>query len=274
MAVDLKFILGIIGNITAICLFTSPIPTFWDIIKKKSVQDFSGIPYVCTLLNCALWVMYGSPLVEFQMLVVTINAAGCIIELSYLFIYLLFATKKIKMKVLKLLLLVLVAYISVVVLVLELVHDKSRRKLIFGTLCVVVTVAMYASPLTVMSMVIRTRSVEFMPFLLSLFNFINGAVWFGYAFVGQLDIFIAVPNGLGAFSGIVQLVLYAIYKNATPVKSVVKQQELDAVGADVKDPDMKPSKPVTHLKDCIHNSSPFVVDIHDTDLNHEDLHGK
>jgi solute carrier family 50 protein (sugar transporter) len=44
------------------------------------------------------------------------------------------------------------------------------------------------------SMVIRTRSVEFMPFLLSLFNFINGAVWFGYAFVGQLDIFIAVSE--------------------------------------------------------------------------------
>jgi hypothetical protein len=34
------------------------------------------------------------------------------------------------------------------------------------------------------------------------------------------------------------------------------------------------TKQVTHLKDCIHNSSPFVVDIHDTDLNHEDLHGK
>ncbi len=83
-----------------------------------------------------------------------------------------------------------------------------------------------------------------------------------------------VPNGLGALSGIVQLVLYAMYKNATPVKSVVKLQELDAVGADVKDPDMKPSKQVTHLNDCIHNCSPFVVDIHDTDPNHEDLHGK
>lgn len=41
-------------------------------------------------------------------------------------------------------------------------------------------------------MVIRTRSVEYMPFLLSLFNFINGLVWTGYAFVGGVDIFIAV----------------------------------------------------------------------------------
>ncbi len=41
-------------------------------------------------------------------------------------------------------------------------------------------------------MVIRTRSVKYMPFLLSLFNFINGLVWFGYAFIGGVDIFIAV----------------------------------------------------------------------------------
>jgi len=34
-----------------------------------------------------------------------------------------------------------------------------------------------------------------------------------------------VPNGYGALSGIAQLVLYAIYKNATPLSLVLKQQE-------------------------------------------------
>lgn len=43
-------------------------------------------------------------------------------------------------------------------------------------------------------LVIRTRSVEYMPFLLSLFNFINGLVWFGYAFLGGIDVFIAVSQ--------------------------------------------------------------------------------
>ena len=33
-----------------------------------------------------------------------------------------------------------------------------------------------------------------MPFLLSLFNFVNGLVWFGYAFLGGIDVFIAVSQ--------------------------------------------------------------------------------
>ncbi|XP_024367363.1 bidirectional sugar transporter SWEET4 [Physcomitrium patens] len=215
--VDFKVILGVLGNITAICLFASPIPTFINIVKKKSVGDYSGIPYVCTLLNCLLWVVYGLPVVEYQVLVVTINAAGCIIELIYLALYLKNAHKSIRMKVMKVLLAVLILFTLVTVIVLELIHDKKKRKLVIGTLCAVFAVGMYVSPLTVMRMVIRTRSVEYMPFLLSLFNFINGLVWFGYAFIGGLDIFIAIPNGLGALSGVAQLSLYAFYRNATPV---------------------------------------------------------
>lgn len=167
--------------------------------------DYSGIPYVCTLLNCMLWVVYGLPIVKFQVLVVTINAAGCAIEFTYLTLYLIHAAKKIRvrnlrmnitpifsaiipvilllhvhdqslpaekierlyfvsnamlhvhcffpspqMKVMKLLTAVIVGFAIVVVLVLLLVHDKNKRKLIIGSLCAVFAVGMYASPLTVM----------------------------------------------------------------------------------------------------------------------------
>lgn len=73
-------------------------PTFIDIVKKRSVGDYSGIPYVCTLLNCLLWVVYGLPVVEFQVLVVSINAAGCVIEITYLVLYLINAQRKIKVR--------------------------------------------------------------------------------------------------------------------------------------------------------------------------------
>ncbi|KAG0575878.1 hypothetical protein M758_5G036700 [Ceratodon purpureus] len=214
--VDLKVVLGILGNITAICLFVSPIPTFIKIFKKKSVGDYSGIPYVATLLNCLLWTTYGLPWVKMQALVVSVNAAGTVLALIYIALYLTYAQKSIRMKVMTLSLAVVVGFIGVLVLVLEVVPDKEKRKLIIGTLAVVFSILMYASPLTIMRTVIKTRSVKYMPFLLSLFNFLNGVVWTGYAFIGGIDIFIVIPNGLGALSGVLQLALYAFYRNSTP----------------------------------------------------------
>jgi len=49
-----KFIFGISGNVIAFFLFLSPVPTFWRIIKRRSTEDFSGVPYNMTLLNCLL----------------------------------------------------------------------------------------------------------------------------------------------------------------------------------------------------------------------------
>ncbi|KAG0615381.1 hypothetical protein M758_5G036700 [Ceratodon purpureus] len=148
--VDLKVVLGILGNITAICLFVSPIPTFIKIFKKKSVGDYSGIPYVATLLNCLLWTTYGLPWVKMQALVVSVNAAGTVLALIYIALYLTYAQKSIRMKVMTLSLAVVVGFIGVLVLVLEVVPDKEKRKLIIGTLAVVFSILMYASPLTIM----------------------------------------------------------------------------------------------------------------------------
>ncbi|KAI4973063.1 hypothetical protein ZWY2020_015052 [Hordeum vulgare] len=38
---------------------SSPLPTFWRIIKNKDVEEFKSDPYLATLLNCMLWVFYG-----------------------------------------------------------------------------------------------------------------------------------------------------------------------------------------------------------------------
>ncbi|GFP92930.1 bidirectional sugar transporter sweet1 [Phtheirospermum japonicum] len=69
---------------------------------------------------------------------------------------------------------------------------------------------MYASPLAVMRVVIKTKSVEYMPFLLSLFVFLSATCWLVYGLIGK-DIFILVPNALGSVFGAMQLTLYAIY---------------------------------------------------------------
>jgi hypothetical protein len=61
-----------------------------------------------------------------------------------------FSCQSLQKKALKLMGAMMVSFILVVVIVLKVVHDKHRRKLIIGVFCAVFSVGMYASPLTVM----------------------------------------------------------------------------------------------------------------------------
>lgn len=105
-------------------------------------------------------------------------------------------------------------------------HGYHDRSMFIGIVCVVFNVVMYAAPLTVMVMassssspphviilygflekkpfiiivvsffflqqrVIRTRSVKYMPFFLSLANLINAIIWIIYALL-KIDAYIIV----------------------------------------------------------------------------------
>ncbi|XP_047174527.1 bidirectional sugar transporter SWEET5-like [Vigna umbellata] len=94
------------------------------------------------------------------------------------------------------------------------VHTPSRRKVIVGPICIFFNVLMYFAPLTVMRQVLRTKSVKYMPFLLSFANFANGIVWTTYALL-KWDPFIVIPNGLGTLSGLLQLILYVVFYRTT-----------------------------------------------------------
>ncbi|CAB4280816.1 unnamed protein product [Prunus armeniaca] len=63
-------------------------------------------------------------------------------------------------------------------------------------------------------MVIKTKSVKYMPFYLSLASLLNGVVWVVYALL-KFDINMLIPNGLGAISGVIQLILYATFYRTT-----------------------------------------------------------
>ncbi|URE47808.1 hypothetical protein MUK42_15335 [Musa troglodytarum] len=74
-------------------------------------------------------------------------------------------------------------------------------------------------------LVIQTKSVEYMPFTLSLASFLNGACWTTYSCL-PFDINLFIPNGLGALFGFLQLILYACYFKSTPKKVAKAEVEL------------------------------------------------
>ncbi|XP_014492417.1 bidirectional sugar transporter SWEET6b-like [Vigna radiata var. radiata] len=205
-------IIGIIGNVISFGLFFSPAPTFYKIIKQKSVEEFKPDPYIATVLNCAFWVFYGMPFVHpNSLLVVTINGVGLVFEFVYLAIFFIYATNKGRKKVSILLLIEAIFFAGIILITLLALHGTKKRSLIVGIICDVFNVMMYVSPLTIMAKVIKTKSVKYMPFWLSLANFLNGVCWTTYALIHPFDIYVLISNSIGAVSGLVQLILYACY---------------------------------------------------------------
>ncbi|KAJ1406497.1 SWEET sugar transporter [Sesbania bispinosa] len=211
-AVIARNVIGIIGNVISFGLFLSPAPTFYGIIKKKDVEEFKPDPYIATVLNCAFWVFYGMPFVHpHSILVVTINSIGLAFEFVYLTIFYIYATNKGRKKVSLLLLIEIIFFAGIVLVTMLALHGTSKRSLIVGVLCDVFNVMMYVSPLTIMAKVIKTKSVKYMPFWLSVANFLNGVCWTSYALIHPFDIYVLISNGIGAISGLIQLILYACY---------------------------------------------------------------
>ncbi|KAB2633377.1 bidirectional sugar transporter SWEET5-like [Pyrus ussuriensis x Pyrus communis] len=210
-----RTVIGIIGNIISLIMFLSPIPTFYRIVKQKTVSDFKPDPYVVTLLNCALWVFYGMPFVHpDSILVVSINGAGVVIELVYILLFLIFSLGSQRLKIFKALVVEVIFFVIVVLVTMYIFHTTRHRSLVVGIICIIFNILMYLSPLTVMRMVIKTKSVKYMPFYLSLANFFNGVVWLVYSLL-KFDANILIPNGLGTISGAVQLILYATFYRTT-----------------------------------------------------------
>ncbi|KAM0060572.1 putative SWEET sugar transporter [Helianthus debilis subsp. tardiflorus] len=207
----LRTLVGILGNIISLILFLSPLPTFSKIMKAKSVQAFKPDPYVATILNCAVWMFYGLPIVHpDSLLVVTINGAGLVIEIVFITIFFTYSTWSGRKKILIILFIEAIFVALLVVVTLMCFDTYKDRSMVVGMIAIFFNVLMYAAPLTVMRMVIKTRSVKYMPFSLSLASFVNSIVWCVYALM-PLDPYILVPNGLGSLSATVQLILYANY---------------------------------------------------------------
>ncbi|CAN4111058.1 unnamed protein product [Withania somnifera] len=95
---------------------------------------------------------------------------------------------------------------------------------VIGFLTAGLTIIMYSSPFGVVKTVVTTKSVEYMPFFLSFFLFLNGGAWTLYSLLVS-DWFVGVSNGTGCFLGAVQQVIYAIYRNFNTSKQTVEQLE-------------------------------------------------
>ncbi|KAJ4760532.1 Bidirectional sugar transporter SWEET [Rhynchospora pubera] len=169
-----------------------------------------------------LWVMYGRPFVHpNSVLVLTINGIGFFIEALYLLTFFIYSPRRLRLKIVGILAADLVFAGAVMGGALSGAHTHHKRTQIVGILCVIFGTAMYAFPLSIMS-------VKYMPFFLSLVSFLNGLCWTAYSLL-RFDLHILIPNGLGALLAAVQLILYFIYYRTTSKDDTNQNLELPEV---------------------------------------------
>ncbi|KAL8217481.1 hypothetical protein R6Q57_020854 [Mikania cordata] len=236
---------GLLGNIVSFMVFLAPIPTFYKVYKKKSTEGFHSSPYVVALFSAMLWIYYAM-LKTNVLLLITINSFGIVIETVYIVFFLFYAPKKARMESLKLIILLIFVGFGLIVVMTQFLARGSTRGVIVGWICLVFSLCVFVAPLGVLRQVIKTKSVEYMPILLSVALTLSAVMWFFYGLLLG-DFNIAIPNTLGFTFGIIQMILYFIYKNNKPITNEKTGVMITEIG-DQKIPELKDQKAIDVAK--------------------------
>lgn len=209
-------VLGWGSMASCIFLFTAPLTTMRTMFEHKSVLQFSDTPYVVSMANCVLWIIY-TLYTPGRIQPLATNGFGALMQTIYIVFFLVYHTKTDRAR-LTLKLSVLLAGGVILVSVAQFIcHTVEDRENIVGVVADIFNVGMYGAPLSVMGTVMKTKSVECMPLGLTLGTVFASIMWGTYAkWVG--DGFMGLPNDLGLLLGVAQVLLYLKYR--TPVKDV------------------------------------------------------
>ncbi|KAG9160087.1 hypothetical protein Leryth_005817, partial [Lithospermum erythrorhizon] len=178
------------GNVISVLVFLSPASTFWRIVKNGSTEEFDSLPYICTLLGSSLWTYYGV-VKPGEILVATVNGFGVLVEAIYINILFIFMLALRKKKTGILVGILNVGFPAAAILGTRIALEGEAQIDSMGFVCAGLNIIMYGSPLAAMGTVVKTKSVEYMPFFLSFFLFLNGGIWAFYAFLVS-DLFLGV----------------------------------------------------------------------------------
>ncbi|KAK7353775.1 hypothetical protein VNO80_19227 [Phaseolus coccineus] len=212
----LSFLFGVLGNVASFVCFLAPLPTFYRVCKKKSTEGFQSVPYVAALFSAMLWIFYAYVKTG-ETLLITINSFGCVIETIYLAIFITYCPKKARMSTLRMIVLCNFGGFCTIVLLTHLLAKGAGRVKLLGWICVVFATSVFAAPLSIIRVVIRTKSVEFLPFPLSMLLLLSAIMWLLYG-ISLKDIYVTLPNVVGLTFGVIQIVLYAMYRNNKTLK--------------------------------------------------------
>ena len=197
-------IIGWVGTGIALYFYIAPAVPFIKLVKESlKVNEVPGILLICSFMNCILWADYGLKTDKF--LVYLANGIGGTITLIWITIYLIYLGKK-SLKIalfLIILLMVLVGGISYI-------FYKIINEEITGFVAMIFNILMYAAPGEKIFQVFKTKQYKLIPIFSTIGGLSCSLCWLIYALY-LLDINMIIPNALGLFFAILQIIVYLIF---------------------------------------------------------------
>ncbi|KAL0862365.1 hypothetical protein Bca101_041483 [Brassica carinata] len=185
-------------------------------------KEFQPYPYLVMMMNCMLWVNKDS------ILFTTTNGAGMASQAVYISIFLFYCggMNKLRRNIVLYLVAEVIAVAAVVLITLFAIQNLFGKQTFVGVICNIFNIAMYGAPSLVIPKVIETRSVEYMPGMLSFYGFINAGTWTAYSDRKTRSRHLR-NSGLGMALCASQLIVYAMYLKSTPVKPSYKRLKFE-----------------------------------------------
>ncbi|CAF0995940.1 unnamed protein product [Rotaria sordida] len=195
-----------ICTVSTIGLFLTGVQICNRIYRMRSTGDISGFPFVATLVNCTLWLLYGYSANNSTIIIV--NFIGSSLQMIYALVYLQYTsdrTSYIRSLGAAVLFLAAVSFYFQYV-----VPDRNVAVFRAGLVASFATVIMFGSPLASLRDVIQKQSTEALSLPLCFANLIVPIEWVLYGILIN-DKFVQVPNFLGAILGFIQVSLFFKY---------------------------------------------------------------
>jgi solute carrier family 50 protein (sugar transporter) len=185
-------------------MIVAPWPTIRGVISSRTTGDLSFAPFVMGHVNASLWVLYG--LVIGNLALVVSNIPSIVAFSWYCYVFWTHAVDRpLVTRIVK-----GAAVALAVAGAVALTFGGSSGDL-FGLVCCLVTVAVFASPLAKLRQVWQDKSTDSMPFLVSLMGLACSVAWLAVG-IDQQNTFMMIPNGCGAALGVAQMVLFLKFK--------------------------------------------------------------
>ena len=211
---SLEDVFGWVATCLTMCFYISPIIPFINVFKGKlSYEDTPAVLVSASYVNCFCWYIYGDMIFSDQVKIC--NGIGAISSLCLICVYLVYEIRKYTLDAILNALIIITGSYAVYRGLTIVVDDDA----IIGKICNCTAIIVFLSPIQLIYRVLKeNNNYHLIPIYTAWVSIFSTGCWIMYGILIK-DIYIMIPNVVGLLLGIVQIVIFMIFKRKYPTLS-------------------------------------------------------